>query len=247
MKLMRNSTKIIFILLCSIFSKAEAKLWSTEFIKVQLPEGWTCTREEIDWVCQPDALKQRSEALMVVVVKSANEVDDTLEKYEKILKESREMFDLARKPYTSQVKYVTRKKIKDREWVDSLHVGSEIPGFYTRYLASINDKVAGLVTYSIAESVYPKYAELLNSMIDSLELKFDPKAYDAAMNASPAGLLPKGGSLMGNTGRSAPTVDDGGDETKPKTEEGFDLIQMGVLVAAIAAIGFIIIKRRSRA
>ncbi len=243
---MKNSQRLhpIFFLVFLLSTVSFGKSFQTDFLRFNLPEGWSCVKEEIDWVCQPDSLKQRSEALMVVVVKAVNEIDDTLEKYESILKETRELRDLAQKEYTSQVKYVSRKKIKDREWVDSLHLGSEIPGFYTRYLASINQKVAGLVTYSIAESVYPKYAEVLNAMIDSFELEFNEKAYNEAMAADPS-MLPRGG-LLGKATRGAPTPGDEDDAPQIPTEEGFDPIQVGTLLAAGAAIAFILWRRRKQ-
>jgi len=234
------------ISLALIASSAFAKIWSTEFIRIDLPEGWSCTREEIDYVCQPDSLKERTEALIIVVVKSTNEVDDKLETYEEILKGTREMYDLARQKYTSQVRYVKRNNINGRDWVDSLHLGSEIPGFYTRYLASINEKVAGLVTYSIAESVFPKYGEMLDNAVKSLKLEFDPKAYEKAMNESPSSLLPKG-SLLGRRSRTEVQIEDGDEADGPKKEsDEVDPMTIAILLILAGGAGFFIWKKRNR-
>jgi hypothetical protein len=222
---------------------AVAKTWNSDFISIELPEGWSCNREEIDYVCQPDSLKERSEALIVIVVKSANEVDDKLEKYDDVLKQTREMYDLTRQKYTSEVKYVKRMKINGREWVDSLHKGSEIPGFYTRYLASINEKVAGLVTYSIAESVFAKYGEMLDAAVRSLKLEFNEKKYQDAMNANPSSLLPKG-SLLSGRRRTDPKVDDSGDEKTPETNTDIDPATLAVFALLAGGIGFYIWKKR---
>ncbi len=236
---------VIFLALS--FQSAIAKTWSTEFIRIDLPEGWACQREEIDYVCQPDSIKERSEALIVVVVKSANEIDDKLEKYDEVLKGTREMYDLARQKYTSQVRYVKRKTINGREWVDSLHLGSEIPGFYTRYVASINEKIAGLVTYSIAESVFPKYGPMLDAAVESMRLEFDPKAYEKAMNANPSSLLPKGSLLGGSRIRTNPKFEEGNEEGPKDGDSNIDPMSLAVILLVVGGLGFYIWKKRSAA
>ena len=162
----------------------EAKLFQTKFIKVELPPNWDCKKEELDYVCQPDNLAEKSEVVLIIVAKAVNEIDDTLEKYKGVLAVGRPMRNLLGTSYTAEVKYVREKKILDRVWIDSLHRGSEIPGFFSRYLASINEKIAGLITYSIAESVYPKWASVMDQMVESLVLTYDAKAFEEAMNAA---------------------------------------------------------------
>lgn len=218
---------------------AFAKKFRTDFISLELPPGWDCVKEEIDWVCQPENLAQRSEALVAIVAKSANATDDTFEKYQAILNEPREMRDLAGNVYKSQVKFVRFRDIRDQKWVDSLTFGSEIPGFYTRYVASIKGKVAGLVTYSIAESVYAKWAPILDKMLDSLEIFYDPKTFNDAMNSGPSSLL----SQRTNQGdRFNPSPEDASDDKKQG--EDFDLQMVFGLIIVAGAIGYFIWKKK---
>lgn len=216
---------------------ASAKTFKTQFIKIDLPPNWDCRQEEIDWVCQPDNLAERSEAILVVVTKSVNEVDDTLDKYEEELKKERDMRDLLGNAYKSQIKYVRRREIQKWPWVDALHLGSEIPGFYTRYVASIREKVAGLLTYSIAESVYPKYAQLMDQMIDSAEIYFDPKAFAEAMQGS--------GSLLGARGRTKGRLAPGLEKAKePGPTEGMDMTKIFGGAIILGALGYYVYSKR---
>jgi len=218
---------------------ALAKKFRTDFISLELPPGWDCTKEEIDWVCQPENLAQRSEALVAVVAKSANATDDTFEKYQQVLSEPREMRDLMGNIYRSEIKFVRYRDIKEQKWIDALTFGSEIPGFYTRYIASIKGKVAGLVTYSIAESVYAKWAPILDKMLESMEIHYDPKAFNDSMASGPSSLL---GQRSGNTGRFQPSTDV---DDKERTQgEGLDMGMLVGLILVAGGIGFYIWKKK---
>jgi hypothetical protein len=235
-------TRIVLSLVVALAAlAAEAKQFKTEFISMTLPENWDCVQEEIDWVCQPDNLAQRSEAIVIVVVKAANETDDKFEIYQKILEAPRDMRDLLGNPYKAEVKYVRFKDIKEHKWIDSLQGGSEIPGFFTRYVASTKGKIAGLVTYSIAESVYPKWAPILDKMLDSIELRYDPKAFADAMKSNPSSLL--GRRAGGLRGRFAPE-----DDTLPadNQKKGFDLGIAAGMIAVIGVIAYLIWKKRQQ-
>ncbi len=207
-----NSKRILLSLgLLASTNVVFAKTFKTEFIRFELPTNWSCKQEELDWVCQPDNLAERSEAILAVVVKSMNETDDTLPKYEEVLGAPRAMRDLLGNAYTSKVNYVKQRSIKGHTWVDALLFGSEIPGFYTRNVATTKDKVAGLISYSIAESVYPKYAGMMDTMLESLEIYFDPKAYNDLMSKGPTSLL---GRNKRGVGRGAPVAV--ADDPKPR-------------------------------
>lgn len=246
LKCILECLKIFTVFAFGVPFASYAKTFKTQFVKLELPPNWDCKQEEIDWVCHPDNLAERSEAMIVIVTKAVNEVDDNFDKYEETLKVGREMRDLLGNAYTSQVKSIRRRQISGQTWVDALHLGSEIPGFYTRYVASIKEKVAGLVTYSVAESVYPKYSAALDAMIDSAEIYFDPKAFADAMNAGPTSLLGarSGGRLAGRTapkteGEALPTE-------KPAESEGLDNTQVIALIFLAGIIGYFVWKKKQQ-
>jgi len=221
---------------------AEAKLFQTQFIKLQLPPNWSCRQEELDWVCQPDNVAERSEVILLVVTKAVNEVDDSFPKYESVLKTPRDMRDLLGNAYKSEIKYVKKRDIKNWPWMDSLHVGSEIPGFYTRYVASVKEKVAGLITYSIAETTYPKWSAIMDEVIDSAEIFFDPKAFNDLMGARSGSLLASRGTAKG---RMAPTEVD---PTVTNNSQGgagnLDPTQIGGGLLLLGGLAFFIWKKK---
>lgn len=219
--------------------ESAAKRFKTEFIELELPPGWDCTKEEIDYVCQPDNLTHRSEAIVIVAVKNVNPVDDNFEKYQEVLNESREMRDLLGNNYQSEVKYVRFKEILEKRWIDSLQFGSEIPGFYTRYVASIEGKIAGLVSYSIAESVYAKWSPILEKMLGTMRLRYDPKAFNEAMTATPGSLL---GQRASRPGRFAPQSE--APKQLPQGPADFDITTILGILLIVGAVGFFIWKKK---
>lgn len=66
--------------------------------------------------------------------------------------------------------------------MDALHLESEIPGFYTRYLATVKDGIGVLVTYSVSKNKYQEYAPQFEELVKSL------KAFrrEGGLNMAPA-------------------------------------------------------------
>jgi LPXTG-motif cell wall-anchored protein len=214
----------LYICLGLIGFGAQAKQFKTQFFSLHLPPNWDCVKEELDWVCQPDNLHERSEVFMVVVTKAVDPIDDNLKKYMEVLNQPRTLRNLRGDPYQSEVRYTRINKILDREWVDSLQFGSEIPGFYTRYLASIAEKVAGLVTYAIADSTYAKWAPVMERMIGTIELKFDPQAFEQLSQQSGSLLSSRGGAFGGRT--AAPDVSPPEQSTDGDSESSFIILAL---------------------
>ncbi|MEI7440494.1 MAG: hypothetical protein WCK43_02555 [bacterium] len=231
---------LIIAFACVLSASASAKSFRSKFISMELPPNWDCQQEELDWVCQPDNPNLRNEAIVVIVTKAVNPPDDTFDKYKEYLKQTKAMRDLLGKGYTTQVKYVKDKKIRDQMWVDSLQIGPEIPGFISRYVASIKEQVAGLISYHVAESVFAKWAEVLDKMIDSAEIRFDPKAFDEIVKTRNMSLFvsPKQASF------TAPKNQSGGVAEAPKKDDGDLAIKIGGGVLILAAIGFIIYRKK---
>lgn len=228
-----------FLILVS--SLASAKTFKSQFIRLELPPNWDCKQEERDWVCQPDNLAERNEVILIIVVKEVDPNDDNFDKYENILSTSKDMRDLLGNSYKSDVKFTKRSTIQGQVWVDSLHFGSEIPGFYTRYIASIDQKVAGLVTYSVAETVYPKWAEVMDRVINSLKLEFDPKAFAEIKENGGQSLLSRRNSAR----RLPPTIEEL--KKEEANQEGSGLSEIFGVLLILGAIGFFIYRKKQQA
>ncbi len=231
--------KCLGLLLATV---AQAKTFRTNFIKLELPPGWDCKREELDYTCQPENLADRSEVLMVIVTKEKNEVDDNLKKYEEVLRAPKNMRDLLGNSYQSKVVQTRTRPIRGHDWVDSLQQGSEIPGFYTRYVATTKDKIAALVTYSIAETVYAKWSKPMDDVIESMEIFFDPKAFSEALKSNAGSLLGARGGSSKN--RFAPKDEE--ENPTPVSEGGLDPKQLVAILAALGVVAYVLYKRKRK-
>lgn len=158
-------------LLLLIFAfHAEAKLFSNSYVSFELPPNWDCTREGTEWLCVSQF--ERSTQKEAIIVLTAKEVGpaDTLAQYMAHLKEPRLLPVKGATPVASKVFSVQQRTINNHPWIDSLHLGSEISTYYTRYLATVKDRIAILVTFSGHRSNFTKYSADFIRAIDSLRV-----------------------------------------------------------------------------
>ena len=175
-----TSLIVATILFQSSFSFAGK--FANQFVEFELPQGWVCLLESTEWVCQnqQDAAKKK-DAIIILAAKIQGD-QDTLDQYLAYLKNPKNYTTPDGKSVTSEVRYSQNKTIQDHPWVDSLHLESEIPGFYTRYLATLKDGIGILVTYSINKNKYGEYSAMFDGLVKSL------KAFrrEGGLNAAPA-------------------------------------------------------------
>lgn len=239
---MRNALALILMTLVSTNSLA-AK-FANQFVEFELPTGWVCLLEGAEWVCQnqQDATKKK-EAIIVLAAKIQGD-QDSLDQYQAYLKNPKSYVSPQGKNITSEVKYAQNKTINEHPWVDSLHLESEVSGFYTRYLATVKDGIGILVTYSVNKNKYQEYAPMFEALVNSL------KAFrkDGGLNAAPAT------SNLFNNSKIALSNDtvfgniEGADDSKPKQKGSlFDdpMVFYGAIALA-AIIGIMVLKRRKK-
>ena len=68
----------------------------------------------------------------------------------------------------SVVNHAKMVTIQGRKWMDSMQLSSEIPFYYTRYLATINGNIAVLATFTAHKKYYSKYSGPFFQGINSL-------------------------------------------------------------------------------
>ena len=86
---------------------------------------------------------------------------DTLVEYQKYLNQPRVYVLPGNKKQISEAKKVTTTTVNNHQWVDALHLASEVPGFYTRYLATVKAGIGVAVTFSVTKSMYALIKESL--------------------------------------------------------------------------------------
>lgn len=142
----------------------------TAYVKFDHPEGWKCELAEGVWICQSTLNPDRRESLVMSIAALASEWD-SIENFEEYLKQPREL--QGESSISSEISYTRRRNINGHIWIDSLQHNSELPGFWTRYLATVNQKLAVLITYIVSDEHYSKLAPQFERMVVSLALVND--------------------------------------------------------------------------
>jgi len=236
----------VFLLLAGLFllpHPSYSAKFANQFTEFELPPQWTCNLEGAEWVCQSTNDQKKRDAIIVLAAKLKGD-QDSLDQYLTYLKAAKTYTNVQGKSVKSEPKYAQTSNINGHPWVDGLHFESEVPGFFTRYLATVKDDIGVLITYSISKAKYQQYLADFDSMTKTLKV---------FRKAGGINVGPQSGNLFQNTQiptsvgtetifpGSAPVQ--GGAEGKPKKAQGslLPLILIGVAIA-----GFILWRRRKK-
>lgn len=162
--------RAIFIL--TLFLARPVLALKTTYVAFDHPEGWKCDFTEGVWICQSTLDPDRKESLVMSIAALASEWDN-IENFEDYLKQPREIKDDAGNAITSEISYTRRRNLNGHIWIDSLQHNSELPGFWTRYLATVNQRLAILITYIVSDEHYSKLAPQFERMVVSATLVND--------------------------------------------------------------------------
>lgn len=148
----------------------EAKTFRNAYVSFDLAERWDCTLEQTEWVCRTGGgTGDNREAIIILTAKEVGP-SDSLTAYEAHLKTPRSIFSRTGQPVQSQILKVEQRNINQHPWVDGMHLASEVPNYFTRYLATTKDKIAVLVTFSAHKAHYSKYSTDFYRAIESLRV-----------------------------------------------------------------------------
>jgi hypothetical protein len=161
--------KWLAALLIAFSTSALGAEFANQFVQFKLPPNWKCTLEGAEWVCQGQDPNRKRDAIIILAAKLKGD-QDSLDQYLDYLKKPKNFRSIQKKPVRSEPKYSKTVSLNAHAWVDSLHLESEIPGFYTRYLATIKKDIAVLVTYSINKEKYSTYLSDFEQMVKSLRV-----------------------------------------------------------------------------
>lgn len=166
MKMIKN----FIIITAIIFSHAsQAKRFGNGYTEFELPPGWQCAMEGSEWVCQSENKDRKKEAIIILAAKKRGP-QDSLAEYQAYLKKTKSYELPGGKRQVSEPKSVRVKTINSQQWVDSLHLASEVPGFYTRYLATVKADIGVAVTFSVTKNLYNAYKGIFDNVIASLRV-----------------------------------------------------------------------------
>jgi hypothetical protein len=238
-----KSLKTLFIMLVLTLSLPTfAKTFSSQFSEFELPTGWDCALEGSEWVCQSEDKDRKKEAIIILAAKYRGD-QDSLDLYQAYLKAPKSFTLPGGKTQISEPKSVSIKTINDQRWVDSLHLASEVPGFYTRYLATVKGDLGIAVTFSVAKDHYDAYNDIFEKVIATL------RVFDKKLEGTGTFVQKKGdGADVDNTNivGDTNTNPDISKQKKGNGGGGDTATESIMMIAALAAVGFIIMKMRKK-
>ena len=162
---------IIKAYLCLIFAiiPINAAKFTNQYLEFSLPDGWNCSLEGTEWVCQSLNKERKKESIIILTAKTRGE-KDSMDIYMNHLKSPRTIKLPDGKYMVSDPKYSKLEVIKNHKWVSSLHLGSEVPGYYTRYMATVKKDLGIAVTASVSKNNYFQYKKLLDHLFKTLRV-----------------------------------------------------------------------------
>jgi hypothetical protein len=241
MTLRPRNIVLAFIFVSSLMAwlpHAQAALFRNAYISFELPPNWDCKLDGTEWVCVSQYAKQAKEAIIILAAKELGPTD-SLAAYLTHLKTPRSLTDKTGKTVPSKVLHVKERLIANHPWIDGLHSGSEVPSYYTRYLATVKDRLAILVTFSSHKDHYTKYSSDFLKAIESLRVVASKDILDS----------PGGGSFGGGSETiGIPIADMGqveGAAALPTEPKSSDLkTKLMSLALLLGAIGFYLWRRK---
>lgn len=220
---------------------AHAKVFRNAYIAFEMPESWKCNLEQTEWVCRSEQSKESKEAIIILTAKEVGPTD-TFPLYESHLN-SPIAINVKGAAQESKIVYKAKTvQINDQNWIDSLHLGSEVPNYFTRYLATIKDKIAILVTFSAHKQFYTKYSQDFFKAVMSLRV-IATKNLAARPDLGP---IRPGSETLGAPIGSAMPADMYQAENTEKGGNKNLLLGGAVLLAALGAFIFLRARRKKR-
>lgn len=233
--------KMYFVFLVGLIltsTIAQAKVFRNAYIAFELPDEWNCTLEQTEWVCRSTKEPDLKEAIVILTAKEVGPTD-SFPLYESHLNNpitSPSSAAATQSKLIYKAKYV---QINNHKWLDGLHLSSEVPNYFTRYLATIKSRIAVLVTFSAHQKFYSKYSTMFHNAIMSMNVI----ASSNLASKPELGPIRPGNETIGATINPAMPLDMYNDQNKDGGGGG-SAMMIGLLLVVGAIVGYIIYKKK---
>lgn len=158
------------VLLSLISFNAQSRTFKNAYISFEMQDNWKCNLEQTEWVCRAEDPQEAKEAVIILTAKEKGPTD-SFPQYESHLNNPISTVTRAGIALTSSPKYKARnQRINDQPWLDGLHQDSEVQNYLTRYMATIKDQIAILVTFSAHNKLYAKHSANFDKTIQTLRV-----------------------------------------------------------------------------
>ncbi len=135
-------------------------------VDLHLSRDWRCATDGADTVCRPVSSLDELKKVIIWSAKEKGE-GDSLESYRAHLSEV--------KKWKSKFRTITSVPISNRvvnlngrDWVDAVQANSEVKDYTTRYLATVTEDRAILVTLSARKELFKDFVKEMQPNIEGL-------------------------------------------------------------------------------
>lgn len=158
------------LLVSFITFNAESRTFKNAYISFEMQDNWKCNLEQTEWVCRAEDPQEAKEAVIILTAKEKGPTD-SFPQYESHMNNPINTVTRTGIALSSSVKYKAQtKRINDQPWLDGLHQDSEVQNYFTRYMATIKDQIAILVTFSAHNKLYAKHSANFAKTIQTLRV-----------------------------------------------------------------------------
>lgn len=217
----------------------QAKVFRNAYIAFEMPDEWNCVLEQTEWVCRSGKEPDMKEAIIILTAKEVGPTD-SFPLYETHLN-SPISAPAAQQATKSKLIYKAKYvQVNNQRWLDGLHLSSEVPNYFTRYLATIKGRIAVLVTFSAHQKYYSKYSTMFHNAIMSMNII----ASSNLASRPELGPLRPGNETIGSSINSAMPADMYNDNQKKGG--GNSTIMLGLLLIIGSVIGYLIYSKKKK-
>jgi hypothetical protein len=241
---LRMNFLLVALAVLMLAPQAFAKRFSSKYTEFELPPGWECALEGSEYVCQSENADRKKESIIILAAKIRGE-QDNLDSYMSYLKKTKEYTLPGGKRQISEPKNTGMVNINNHQWVDALHLASEVPGFYTRYLATVKEDLGVAVTFSVSKDLYSAYQPVIDKLVASLRVFRQAKTNLPTVERTARNEDP---NFQDATFNPTATMDAqyGGTKKRQGDKGGGDDMLMIFGLIAVAAIVGIILKNKKK-
>lgn len=225
-----------------ITTAAHSKRFANGYTEFELPAGWQCVIEGSEWVCQSENEDRKKEAIIILAAKKRGS-QDTLSEYQAYLKQPKTYQLPGSKMQRSEAKSVKIKKINGQTWVDALHLASEVPGFYTRYLATVKSDIGVAITFSVTKGLYNAYKGIFDNVIASMRIFRQTNSNLALRGKKSNAIEDFEDPVFVGQGE---VVDIARAQVKKRKSEGSSNEDLLIFIVLAIVVGFVLLKLRKR-
>jgi hypothetical protein len=225
-------------------SASEARTFKNAYISFEMQDSWKCKLEQTEFVCRSEDPQEAKEAVIIFTAKEKGPTDSFPIYFEHLNKPITAPAKTGA-TLTSTVTIAPREVlINDQKWLDSLHINSEIQNYYTRYLPTIKDQIAVLITFTAHNSKYQKHATHFAETVKSLRVI---ASKDLNSSTSGGGIGGAGGAGVFGTVNNAINPNDLLSEENVSADQGKggllnNELFLGFLLLLLAVAAYVGIK-----